>query len=178
MKLALSSLGLAFSLSCLGTPQFIVVDRATALEEQAGGSFDEVEKKLVRAGIAPRPVPFTPEQLEALGVRTEDISNTSELTEADQVDRFLRQRCIGEGSNGLLVATPDACTGAADPERIAQLVERGNRARGQLWQWMRSERPKSSLIQVRRVWWTAHQEGMVCGAWRQREDGSWEAKPC
>jgi hypothetical protein len=155
-----------------------VVDRATALEEQAGGSFDELERKLIRAGIAPHPVPFTPEQLEALGIRTEDISNTSELTEADQVDRLLRQRCLGEGKDGLLAETPDACTGAADPEAMAQLVERGNRARLQLWKWMRAERPKASLEQVRRAWKTAHDLGLVCGGWRQRDDGSWEAKSC
>jgi len=178
VKLRLASLGLALSVGCLGTPQLIVTDRATALEAQAGGSFDEVERKLIRAGIAPHPVPFTPEQLEALGIRTEDISNASELTEADQVDRYLRQRCIGEGKDGLLVETPDACTGAADPEQITQLVERGNRARTQLWKWMRDERPKASLNEVRRAWNTAHQEGLVCGGWRQKVDGSWEAKPC
>ncbi len=178
MKLALASLGLALSLGCLGTPQLVVVDRATALEEQAGGSFDEVERKLIRAGIAPHPVPFTPEQLEALGIRTEDISNPSELTEADQVDRFLRQRCLGEGKDGLLVETPDACTGAADPERIAQLVERANRARIQLWKWMQGERPKASSKEVRRAWKAAHEEGLVCGGWRQRDDGNWEAKAC
>jgi len=178
VKLALASLVLALSVGCLGTPQLIVVDRATALEEQAGGSFDEVERKLIRAGIAPRPVPLTPEQLEALGIRTEDISNASEMTEADQVDRFLRRRCIGEGRDGLLAETPDACTGAADPEQIAQLVERGNRARTQLWKWMQDERPKTSLDEVRRAWRTAHEEGLVCGAWRQKADGSWEAKPC
>ena len=178
MKLALASLLLGLSLGCLGTPQLIVVDRATALEEQAGGSFDEVERKLTRAGIAPHPVPFTPEQLEALGIRREDISNTSELTEADQVDRLLRQRCIGEAKSGLLVETQDSCTGAANPERIAQLLERGNRARTQLWKWMQSERPKASLNEVRRAWKTAHEQGLVCGGWRQRDDGAWEAKPC
>ncbi len=45
-----------------------MVDRATALEQQAAGSFDELEQQLARAAIAPRPVPLTPEQLEALGI--------------------------------------------------------------------------------------------------------------
>ena len=178
MKLVIASLWFAVSLGCVSAPQVVVVDRATALEEQAGGSFDELERKLIRKGISPHPVPFTPEQLEALGIRPEEISNTSELTEADQVDRLLRQRCLGEGKDGLLVETPDACTGAADPERIAQLVERGNRARTQLWKWMRDERPKATSNEVRRAWTTAHEEGLVCGAWRQKADGSWEAKPC
>ncbi len=178
MKLALVSLSFALTLSCLGTPQLIVVDRATALEEQAGGSYDELERKLTRAGIGPHPVPFTPEQLEALGIRNEDISNWSELTEADRVDRLLRLKCLGEGKDGLLVETPDACTAAVDSERIAQLVERGNRARAQLWKWMQGERPKASLVEVRRAWKVAHETGLICGAWRERDDGSWEAKPC
>jgi hypothetical protein len=178
VKLAFPPLWFALSLGCLSAPQLVVVDRATALEEQASGSFDELERKLIRAGIAPHPVPFTPEELEALGIRTEDVSNTSELTEADQVDRLLRQRCLGEGKDGLLVETPDTCTGAADPEAMGQLVERGNRARLQLWKWMQAERPKASLEQVRRAWKAAHDVGLVCGGWRQREDGSWEAKAC
>ena len=178
MKLVLPSLWFAVSLGCLSAPQVVVVDRATALEEQAGGSFDDVERKLIRKGITPHPVPFTPEQLEALGIRPEEISNTSEFTEADQVDRLLRQRCLGEGKDGLLVETPAACTGAADPEEMAQLVERSNRARTQLWKWMQIERPKASLQQVRSAWKAAHQAGLVCGGWRQRDDGSWEAKSC
>ena len=178
MKLVIASLLFAVSLGCVSAPQVVVVDRATALEEQAGGSFDELERKLIRKGISPHPVPFTPEQLEALGIRPDDISNTSELTEADRVDRLLRQRCLGEGRDGLLVETPDACTGAADPEEMAQLVERGNRARMQLWKWMQTERPKASSDQVRRAWKAAHDVGLLCGGWRQREDGSWEAKTC
>jgi len=178
VKSVIASLWFAVSLGCVSAPQVVVVDRATALEEQAGGSFDELERKLIRKGISPHPVPFTPEQLEALGIRPEDISNTSELTEADRVDRLLRQRCLGEGKDGLLVETPDACTGAADPEEVAQLVERSNRARLQLWKWMQTERPKASVQQVRSAWKAAHQAGLVCGGWRQRDDGSWEAKTC
>jgi len=163
---------------CVGNPQFVVVDRATALEEQAGGSFEELERKLLRAGIAPRPVPFTPEELEALGMRQQDVVNTAELTPADWVDRLLRQRCVGEGKDGLLVETPSDCTGAADPEEVAGLVERTNRARSQLWKWMQSERPKAGADQVRRAWQQAHAAGVVCGGWRQRDDGTWEAKAC
>src|SRR5262249_52492546 len=119
-----------------------------------------------------------PEQLEALGIRTDDISNTSELTEADQVDRLLRQRCLGEGKDGLLVETQESCTGAADAEEMERLVERTNRARGQLWKWMQSQRPKTSMKDVQSAWKSAHEAGLVCGGWRQRDDESWEAKSC
>ena len=103
------SLGLGLALAgCFKPPEIVMVDRATALEQQAAGSFDELERKLDRAGIEPRPVPLTPEQLESLGVRAAPIVDETELTDADRLDGFLIQHCIGEGKDGLLVDTKDA----------------------------------------------------------------------
>ena len=52
---------------CIKAPEIVLVDRATALEQQAAGSFKELEERLVRTAIAARPVPLTPAELHALG---------------------------------------------------------------------------------------------------------------
>jgi hypothetical protein len=178
MKRIESTLLLCACLGCVRVGEIVVTDRATALEEQAGGSFEELELKLTRAGIAPRPVPLTPEELEALGIQRVELVNDAELTQGDRLDRLLRQRCVGEGRDGLLVETPDACQGAMDKDAAGQLVDGSNRARAQLWQWLHQERPKSSTEELERAWRAAHHRGVVCGAWWQKEDGSWEAKKC
>ena len=92
-----------------------MVDRATALEQQAAGSFDELERKLDRAGIEPRPG-----AADAGAARERSASarrrcvDDSELTDADRLDGLLAQHCVGEGKDGLIVDTRDACRGAAD----------------------------------------------------------------
>jgi hypothetical protein len=170
--------GVMLACGCFKAPEIVVVDRATALEEQAAGSFDELERKLARAGIAPRPVPFTPDELEALGIHEGDLTNTTELTEADRLDRLLVQHCVGEGQDGLLLETPSACHGAIDQELARTLIERTNGARAQLWRWMQEEKPSAKPEELRRRWQAAHARGVTCGAWLQRADGTWEAKKC
>ena len=45
-----------FSISgCFKPPEIVMVDRATALEQQASGSFDDLERQLHRAGIRAAP---------------------------------------------------------------------------------------------------------------------------
>jgi hypothetical protein len=68
------------SLACIRPPEIAMVDRATALEEQAAGSFDELEQRLYRAGLSPTPVPFTPNQLEDLGVRPPPLVENLDAT--------------------------------------------------------------------------------------------------
>jgi hypothetical protein len=169
---------LLFCAGCFKAPEIVVVDRATALEEQAAGSFDELERKLVRAAIAPRPVPFTPQELEALGIHEAPLPASSEMTDADRLDRFLKQHCVGEGSDGLLIETPSACRGAVDPEVVREMIERSNAARARLWKWMQEQRAAGKPDDVRRSWQSAHAHGIVCGGWVQRQDGGWEAKKC
>jgi hypothetical protein len=164
--------------ACIRAPEIVVVDRATALEEQAAGSFEELEQKLTRSGIAPRPVPLTPEQLESLGIHPAPLVNSAELTDADRLDRLLRQHCVGEGRDGLLVDTHESCRGAADAEAALRLIERVNRARAQLWNWMQVQRPAVTREALRGAWREVHLRGVVCGGWTQREDGAWEAKKC
>jgi hypothetical protein len=165
-------------LACVKTPDIVVVDRATALEQQAGGSFADVEQGLARRAVNPGSEALTPDQLEALGIKPEPIVDHTEQTEADHVDSLLRQRCVGEGKNGLLVDTHDDCIGASDRVIAISLVDRTNRARLQLWRWLAAQRPELSADAVRAEWREAHARGVVCRGWLQAEDGSWAAKKC
>jgi hypothetical protein len=178
MKRALVLCAVLELAGCFKAPEIVMVDRATALEQQAAGSFDDLERKLDRAGIEPRPVPLTPEQLAALGIRPAPLIDESELTDADRLDGLLVQHCVGEGSDGLVVDTHDACQGAADLEEAALLIERVNRARQQLWHWMHEQRGDVSESELRRAWRENHGLNVVCGGWLQGADGHWQAKSC
>jgi hypothetical protein len=171
--------GLALgSAGCFKPPEIVMVDRATALEQQAGGSFDELERKLDRAGIEPRPVPLTPEQLETLGIRPAPLTDGAELTDADRLDGLLVQHCVGEGKDGLIVDTRDACRGGADADEVQTLLERENRARRQLWRWMHERRPSVSAEDLQRAWRQEHVRNVVCDGWVEGNDGKWQAKSC
>lgn len=170
---------LAFALGgCIRPPEIVMTDRATALEQQAGGSFQELEERMLRAAATPRPTPLTAEQLQALGIRPAPLVDDSDMTEADKVDRLLKQRCIGEARDGTLVETAQDCMGAADHEVVVTLTERVNRARSQLWRWMHDRRPGTAPDELRRAWREAHLRGVVCDAWIERSDGKWEPKGC
>jgi hypothetical protein len=169
---------LACAAGCIRAPAIVVVDRATALEEQAAGSFDELEQRLVRSAIAPRPVPLTPDQLATLGIKAPSLIDDTEQTEADRMDALLRQHCIGEANDGTLADTHDACRGTEDRPAALVLIDRVNRARLQLWRWMHERRPGAQVDDLRRSWRKTHAEGVVCGGWMQRDDGGWEAKKC
>jgi hypothetical protein len=169
---------LAWLPACYTSPEIVMVDRATALEQQASGSFDEIEQRLDRAAIEPRPVPLTPEQLEALGVRPAPLVDESDLTDADRLDGLLAQHCAGEGKDGLLVDTRDACKGTADAEEVQTLLERVNRARRQLWRWMHEQRTDVPEGELQRAWRDSHVKNVVCGGWIEGSDGKWQGKSC
>jgi Protein of unknown function (DUF1318) len=169
------------AVGCIRAPEIVLVDRATALEQQAAGSYSEIERKLARATMAPRPAPLTPEQLETLGMATPTLVDDTERTDADRVDALLQQHCVGEAKDGLVVETHDACKGAADRAQSALLIDRTNNARQQLWRWMKERAPDPkahSLEEVRRSWQKSHARGVVCGGWMQGDDGKWEEKKC
>jgi hypothetical protein len=169
---------LAAAAGCIKPPEVVLVDRATALEQQAAGSFDELETKLLRIAATPKPTALSPEQLEALGIRAAPIVNDAELSDADRVDELLKQRCIGEAMDGLLVDTPGDCQGAADHDLIVTLTERVNNARQQLWKWMHDRKPAQPVEDFRRAWHDAHLHGVVCDGWIQGANGTWSAKTC
>ena len=178
VKLVAASIAGALVAGCIKAPEIVLVDRATALEEQAAGSYGALEEKLARATMAPRPAPLTPEQLETLGMATPTMVDETERTDADRLDALLQQRCVGEAKDGLIVETHAACKGAADRAASAVLIDRTNNARQQLWRWMRERQKERSLEEVRRAWHGEHARGVVCGGWMQRDDGTWEEKKC
>ena len=171
-------LAVAASVGCIKPPEIVLVDRATALEQQAGGSFPEIEKKLARASISPRPVPLTPAQIESLGLGAPALSDEHEATDADRVDDLLERHCVGESKEGLIEQTQDACHGAVDQDDVVKLVDRVNRARVQLWRWMHEQKPDVALEELQKRWRAAHAAGVTCGAWVQGDDGKWAAKTC
>ncbi len=171
-------IALLASVGCIKAPEIVMVDRATALEQQAGGSFPEIEKKLARASISPRPVSLTPDQLESLGMTQSALSDEHETTDADRVDDLLERHCIGETNDGLLADAADACHGAVDRDEVTKLIDRVNRARAQLWRWMHEQKPDVPVEDLRKRWHATHAAGVTCGAWMQKDDGKWEAKSC
>ena len=133
---------------------------------------------VTRVGVAPKPVPLTPDQLAALGIQSTPLVDNSDQTDADRLDGLLRQHCVGEARDGRLVETHRACRGAVDRAQAQALIEQVNRARAQLWRWLRAQRPESTPDDLQRAWWKAHRRGVVCGGWIQRDDGGWEEKTC
>jgi hypothetical protein len=159
----------------------VVVDRKTALEQQASGSFRGLEEELEQAGLLPRPEPLTAAQLEEAGVAR--AGETAELTEGvpDSLlsDALLTQRCVGEALDGTLVLTVASCTGTIDVPHTNRLIERVNRNRRQLWQWLAEKgRGGKTPEQVQVVWRKQHLTGLVCGGQVQKDDTSWEVKRC
>jgi hypothetical protein len=172
------SVGTLLLAGCFKPPEIVMVDRATALEQQASGSFDELETRLDRAAIEPRPVKLTPEQLETLGIHPPPLVDESDLTDADRLDGLLEQHCVGEGKDGLVVDTRSACKGAADAEEVQTLIDRTNRARRQLWKWMHDRRTDVPETELQRAWRENHLKNVTCGGWIEGADGKWQGKTC
>ncbi len=173
------SLSLALSLAgCISAPDVVVLDRATVLEEQAAGSYHDLELRLARAGMSPTPVPLTPNQLEDLGMQVPPLVENLDQTPADRVDALLQRHCIGEGRDGLLADTRRQCTAGRMTASDTELLQRVNSARQQLWQWLHAQRPGQDAATLRQNWQRLHGEGLPCGAWQQAADESWSAKQC
>lgn len=163
---------------CIRAPDVVIVDRKTALEQQAAGSFRGLEEELEQAGLLPRATPLTAAQLEAAGVRKEDAVEDAEgLPDGVRVDTLLVQRCVGEALDGTLVLTIDRCTGTIDVPQTNRLIERVNRNRRQVWQWM-AGKASGRPAQVQASWREVHVSGAICGAQVQKADGTWEVKKC
>lgn len=177
---------------CISAPAVVIVDRRTALEQQASGSFRGLEEELEQAGLAPRPAPLTPAQLGASGVRRGGLEADSDDESSDAVrsDALLIKRCLGEALDGTLVLTLDPCTGTLDVPSVDRLVERVNRNRRQLWRWLaaqtrgqgrdkgRDRGRETSDDEVRAAWRKVHLAGLVCGGAYQVTGGAWEIKKC
>jgi hypothetical protein len=161
---------------CVKAPDIVVLDRATALEREAAGSFPKMELELERAGAAPRPSAITREELEAAG-QPRPIVEEMESSDAERIDALLKIDCVGEANDGTLVETRDRCTVKEVPH-LGSLLERANRDRAQIWEWLRRQRPQQPAQAVRAAWRQTHLRAVVCGGQVQRDDGSWEHKSC
>jgi hypothetical protein len=161
---------------CIKAPSIVVLDRATTLEREAAGEFPKLELQLLRAGTKPQPAALTREQLEEAGYARPIVAEV-DRSDAERIDELLKISCIGEASNGALVDTRERCTVKEVP-RVGMLLEKANRDRMQLWEWLRTKRPTHTLNDVRRAWHEAHLRAVVCGGQVQRDDGGWESKKC
>ena len=171
--LAIASLVAA---GCIKAPTIVVLDRATTLEREASGEFPKLELQLLRAGTKPQPAPLTRDQLENAGM-TKPLVAQVDHSDAERIDELLKISCIGEAKDGGLVETKDRCT-VKDVPRVGMLLEKANRERMQIWEWLRGKRPGRSLVEVRRAWHDTHLHAIICGGNVQREDGGWESKKC
>lgn len=166
---------------CIRAPAVVIVDRKTAVEQQASGSFRGLEEELEQAGLVPRPAPLTAAQLGAAGVRRDGLEATDQDddgNDAGRTDTLLLKRCLGEALDGTLVLTIDPCTGTIDVPQVGRMIERVNRERRQLWRWLAGHAPGKSADEVRTAWRETHLAGLVCGGQVQIAGGAWEIKKC
>jgi hypothetical protein len=178
--LFLAALG-ALAAGCIRAPAVVIVDRKTAVEQQASGSFRGLEEELEQAGLLPRPAPLTAAQLGAAGIHRDDLEAADQGDGGDdavRADALLVRRCLGEALDGTLVLTLEPCTGTLDVPQVNRLIERVNRERRQLWRWLAERAPGRSADEVRAAWREIHLGGMVCGGQLQVAGGGWEIKRC
>jgi hypothetical protein len=167
--------------ACVSAPAVVIVDRKTAVEQQASGSFRGLEEDLEQAGLAPRPAPVTAAQLGAAGVRRDGLEASDQDDDGNDAvrsDALLIKRCVGEALDGTLVLTIDPCTGAIDVPQVGRLIERVNRERRQLWRWIAGQSAGKTEDEVRAAWRETHLAGLVCGGQLQIAGGGWEIKRC
>lgn len=176
---------------CISAPDVVVIDRKTALERQAAGHFPELEAELLELGLKPGVEPFTRAQLQSggWGRAWGDLGELVQIyggirDDQTALDDHLKRACIGEGLDGLLVATPADCQGGAQESEVAELVSRGNRNRRQAWRWMAAHgasdgggAPREASDLARR-WRAVRLLEAPCGAWIQQPGQTWGKKTC
>jgi hypothetical protein len=169
---------------CIRAPDVVIVDRKTALEQQAGGAWPELTEELTQAGLRPGATPYTSGQLGA-AVGGGEIQQLRDAwiglhPDADRVDGLLTRSCIGEAANGTLVRTPDRCKGRVDEAEVVRIVEGGNRGRRQIWRYLKSLAPTRSDAEIRKAWRREHLLSVVCGGLVEDAPGAkgWGLKKC
>ncbi len=169
---------------CIKAPDVVIVDRRTALEQQATGRFPTLQAQLDHAGTSAGPTPYTRASLEGAGwLPRKEHDAIAALyrdvhAEHERVDRLLLRRCIGEAKDGTLVETRQDCKGGIDLATVSSLIERSNRNRRQIWRYLLGKRSASSLPSVTQSWRKVHLQAVVCGGWLQRKGGAWVVKKC
>lgn len=176
---------LALSSACIKAPDVVMVDRQTMLEEQVSGELQALDDELREQVLVPTASDFTRGQLEAAGVDLQDdtISQVTRvhavfLSELEVIDDLLVRRCVGEAKTGLLQETPATCSGRLSAQRTTASVQRVNRARRQLWEYLAKKQPGVAADEIPARWRERHLEAVVCGAQVQGPGGAWELKKC
>ncbi len=179
--LAIASFTIVVS-ACIRAPDVILIDRKTALEQLAAGSYQGLEEALDAAAVSPRAEPLTRAEIEASGGAVALAADEVDRSEFAQLDELLRRHCVGESLDGTILITAATCSGRTDAAERSRLVERVNRDRYQIWRELQTRGlPRGherELALVRRAWRAAHVRAIVCGGQVQREDGAWEDKKC
>jgi hypothetical protein len=177
--------GAVLTTGCITAPPVVIVDRKTALEEQAAGSFHDLGTELQQTGVSARPVPYTRGQMESAGVPVgkgdEQLTAEEAVSDADVVDQLLIRRCVGEATDATIVETPATCTAPIPAAQQARLLERENRRRWQLWRALLTGRTTGrapTIEEVRKTWRAAHLGEVICGGQVQAEGGAWGVKKC
>ena len=168
----------ALSLSACLSPNIVIVDRKTSLEQQAGGSYPTLARELEESGVQPGPVPLTREQIAATASATPPPTDAGEASDSQRVDALLLRRCVGEALDGRLAVTKSTCTGDPDEQELAHLIERANRSRQQTWSYLGSLHEGAKPEAVRAAWRATRLRELICGGQLQRADGTWEQKKC
>jgi uncharacterized protein YdbL (DUF1318 family) len=186
VKRSVTLIGVAVGLSgCITAPDIVVRDRATALEEQAGGRYRDLSQALRAKVLRPEPHPLTSEQIQAAspGDNNATFGEIVRWAEFGQdhhalIERWLMAGCVAEGADGLLRSTPGECTLAVDDAGLSQAVSEENRNRRQLWRALAAAQDGSSEDEVARQWRQKQVELAPCGAWVEVEQGKFEPKRC
>ena len=170
--------------ACIRAPDIVIVDRRTALEEQATGRLPALEGELRRATLAPGPKPYTRGELLRSGWTPAADKNViarlyrQATTDKERIDALLRRRCVGESLGGTLVVTRESCKGEVNLAPVSRLLEHANRNRRQIWLYLQTLKPRSSLDDIRRQWRQEHLTSVLCGGHIQRPSGAWTEKKC
>jgi len=170
---------------CITAPNVVLLDHKTALEQQAAGELHPLENRLLQEGIQPKAEDIPGEKLEKAGAGSGEgtLGEVARLysavqSDADLIDSMLSARCLGEGTDGLLQPTPDACRREVDTAELARVVGRENMHRRQIWKVIARQKPGASADEIRDKWRRVHLQRVVCGGWIETAEGKWEAKPC
>jgi hypothetical protein len=175
---------IASSLLACVSPNVVVVDQKTALEQQAAGGYPALENDLDQAGMALSPEPYAREEL-AGGRERAGRAALGELAEiyvkiasdADAIDQLLLRGCVGEALTGQLVPRPGECIGATDTAELTRLIGRENLHRRQLWQLIAKERGVE-VAPAQEAWRAVHLEQVVCGGLVEQSADVWRPKSC
>ncbi len=169
---------------CIKAPDIVIVDRHSLLEEQAAARMPAAEGQNAQAGVSPGPAPLTSGELARSGWQPDAAHDAIAALysgwedEAQVIDQLLVRHCVGERSDGTLVSTPDACSGATDLADVGRRLEKANRSRRQIWLFAQQQRPQATDMDTREAWRQQRRVALVCGGWWQKADQTWEAKAC